>query len=165
MSGGTAPWRVRGGPRVVAALMVPACGGDRDFERPTPRFAESPVVYPLELWERDVEGRTLVRVLVDEEGGVDSVVVAESSGHSALDSAAVRGVLGMAFEPATEAGAPVRVWARVPVCFSKTARPERKAAGGSSETAGNSEHSSGAARGASVGSCTGVAAPATGPDG
>ena len=115
----------RGGPHLTAAaaLLAPACGGDRDIEKPAPLFTESPVEYPLELWDQDIEGSTLVRVLVNEEGGVDSVTVVESSGHSALDSAAVKGVLGMEFEPARKKGEPLRVWARVPVFFSKDTQP------------------------------------------
>lgn len=107
----------------AAALLAPACGSDRDIEKPTPLFTESPVEYPLELWDQGVEGNTLVRVLVNGSGGVDSVMVVESSGHSALDSAAVRGALAMEFEPATQEGEPVRVWARVPVYFSKGEQP------------------------------------------
>ncbi|MCY3546318.1 MAG: energy transducer TonB, partial [Gemmatimonadetes bacterium] len=57
------------------------------------------------------------------EGGVDSVAVVESSGHAALDSAALLGARGMEFEPARRAGEPLRVWARVPVHFSKSAEP------------------------------------------
>ncbi len=75
----------------LVALMAAACRGDREIERPTPLFTASPVEYPLDLWDQDVEGSTLVRVLVNEEGSVDSVMVVESSGHWALDSAAVRG--------------------------------------------------------------------------
>ena len=107
----------------AAALLATVCGGDRDIEKPTPLFTESPVEYPLELWDQDVEGSTLVRVLVNEQGGVDSVMVVESSGHSALDSAAVKGALAMEFEPATREGEPLRVWARVPVYFSKGIQP------------------------------------------
>ena len=107
----------------VAALMAAACRGDREIERPTPLFTASPVEYPLELWDQDVEGSTLVRVLVNEEGSVDSVMVVESSGHWALDSAAVRGALTMEFDPARKRGEPLRVWARVPVHFSKDGKP------------------------------------------
>ena len=118
-------WRIR--PRkpampafVAAAMTALSCGGDAEIERPTPLFTESPVEYPLELWDQDVEGSTLVRVLVNEEGGVDSAMVMESSGHSELDSAAVQGALSMEFDPATREGEPLRVWARVPVHFSKS---------------------------------------------
>ena len=107
----------------AVTLWATACGGDSEIEKPTLLFTESPVEYPLDLWDQDVEGNTLVGVLVNEEGGVDSVIVMESSGHSALDSAAVRGALAMEFEPATREGEPLRVWARVPVHFSKDAQP------------------------------------------
>ena len=71
------------------------------------------------MWDRDVEGSAVVRVLVSKEGGVDSVVVAESSGYPSLDSAAVKGARVMRFAPAMRRGEPLRVWARVPVHFLK----------------------------------------------
>ena len=108
---------------VAAAMSALSCGGDANIEKPLPRFTVSPVEYPLELWDRDIEGSTLVRVLVNEEGGVDSAMVVESSGYSELDSAAVHGALSMEFDPATREGEPLRVWARVPVHFSKDAQP------------------------------------------
>lgn len=122
---------------LAAAVTVLSCGGDAEIEKPTPLFTRSPVEYPLELWDRDIEGSTLVRVLVNEEGGVDSAMVMESSGHSKLDSAAVHGALSMEFDPATREGEPLRVWARVPVHFSKDAQPTRT---------GRSEDPSGEAR-------------------
>ena len=111
---------VLGARGLLAISLVLACGGDQHIERPTPLFSDSPVEYPLELWDQDIEGSTIVRVLVNREGGVDSVAVVESSGHAALDSAAVHGARNMEFEPAVRAGEPLRVWARVPVHFSKS---------------------------------------------
>lgn len=108
---------------LLVASLAAGCTGDRGIEYPQPLFSASPVEYPLELWDQDVEGSTLVRVLVNTEGRVDSVMVLESSGHAALDSAAVRGAKGMEFEPARRAGEPLRVWARVPVHFSKSGEP------------------------------------------
>ena len=108
---------------LLAAGLAHGCTGDRGIERPQPLSSASPVEYPLELWDQDVEGSTLVRVLVNTEGGVDSVMVLESSGHAALDSAALQGAKSMEFEPARRAGEPLRVWARVPVHFSKSGEP------------------------------------------
>lgn len=123
-----ARWRVRRRTTVASVLVAAAmaslsCSGDANIEKPTPLFTESPVEYPLELWDRNIEGSALVRVLVNEEGGVDSAMVMESSGHPQLDSAAVRGALSMEFDPATREGEPLRVWARVPVRFSKETQP------------------------------------------
>ena len=104
---------------LAAGMLILGCDIGAEMERPRPLFDVSPVEYPSDMWDRDVEGSTLVRVLVSEEGGVDSVVVAESSGYPSLDSAAVKGARVMRFAPAMRRGAPLRVWARVPVHFLK----------------------------------------------
>ncbi len=75
--------------------------------------------YPPALYGQDAEGTTTLRVLVNESGGVDSVAIAEGSGHPGLDSAAVEGARAMAFEPALKDGEPVRAWVDLPVRFSK----------------------------------------------
>lgn len=106
---------------LAAGLLTIGCDIGAEMEGPRPLFEESPVEYPADMWDRDVEGSTLVRVLVSEEGGVDSVVVAESSGYPSLDSAAVKGARAMRFAPARKDGEPLRVWARVPVHFLKDA--------------------------------------------
>lgn len=106
-------------PGFAAGLLLAACDLAGEIERPRPRFAVSPVEYPLEMWNQGVEGTTVVRVLVNEAGGVDSTMIAESSGYAELDSAALRGAGIMEFEPALRGGEPLEVWARVPVHFAK----------------------------------------------
>ena len=107
------------GQGIAAGLLLVGCDLVHEIERPRPRFAASPVEYPVEMWNRDVEGTTVVRALVNVSGGVDSAMVFESSGHALLDSAAIRGVRVMEFEPALRRGEPLQVWARVPVHFSR----------------------------------------------
>ncbi len=132
--------RVKVAPGVAAALLLVACDPGRDIERPRPRFAASPVEYPLEMWNQGVEGTTVVRVRVNEAGGVDSAMIAESSGHAPLDSAAIRGARIMEFEPAVRGGEPLEVWARIPVHFAKDpgmpveAPPDRDPADTASES-------------------------------
>ena len=103
----------------MAAVLFAAGCEEPEIADPVPRFSETPGEYPIELWDANVEGVAFVRVLVNTEGGVDSVMIAEGSGNALLDSAAVRGAREMAFEPARRNGKPVRVWARVPVHFSR----------------------------------------------
>lgn len=110
-----------GGAVLAAGLLIIGCDIGAEMERPRPLFEVSPVEYPRDMWDRNVEGSTLVRVLVSEKGGVDSVVVVESSGYPLLDSAAVKGARAMRFAPARKEGEPLRVWARVPVHFLKDA--------------------------------------------
>lgn len=104
---------------LMTALLLAAGCGEEEVERPTPLFDEVPVEYPLELWDGEVEGTTVIRLRVDVEGGVDSAVVAEPSGYAAFDSAAVRGGRELRFRPARRDGEPVPVWAEVPVHFSR----------------------------------------------
>ena len=89
------------------------------MEDPAPLYGEIPIEYPLDLWDADVEGETLLRVRVTETGGVDSVEVLEASGYPAFDSAAVRGVLQLRYSPARRSGKRISVWAKVPVHFIK----------------------------------------------
>jgi len=117
----------QGWPRVVAFLSGPlvlsllfmGCGEGGEVEDPAPLYGEIPVEYPLDLWDADVEGQTLLRVRVTETGGVDSVEVLEASGYPAFDSAAVRGVLQLRYTPARRSGKRISVWAKVPVHFTK----------------------------------------------
>lgn len=110
-------------PALLVALLGSGCGAEA-VERPTPLFEEVPIDYPLELWDRDVEGRTLLRVRVDTAGRVDSLEVLESSGYPAFDSAALEGAQDLRFRPARRGGERIPVWARVPVHFSKEPRPD-----------------------------------------
>lgn len=115
---------------VVALALLAACGGERPpLENPEPLFDEVPVQYPLDLWDQGVEGQTLLRVRITEEGTVDSVEVRRSSGQAAFDSAAVRGARSLRFQPARRGEEPVRVWAQVPVRFSR--EMTRSGSGGS----------------------------------
>ena len=54
----------------------------------------------------------------------DSIVVLESSGHLAFDSAAIAGARDLRFRPARRNGKRIVVWAEVPVHFSKRPRPD-----------------------------------------
>ena len=104
------------GSLAVAPLL--GCGGG-EVDGPTPLYGEIPIEYPLDLWDADVEGETLLRVRVTEEGAVDSVEVLEASGYPAFDSAAVRGALLLQYDPARRGGNRISVWAKVPVQFTK----------------------------------------------
>lgn len=109
---------------LLPALAYVGCAGDQDLERPAPLYGEVPIDYPLELWDQDIEGETLLRVRVTEMGRVDSVQVLESSGHDAFDSAAIAGAKQIVFKPARRRGRRIVVWAEVPVHFSKRPRPD-----------------------------------------
>jgi TonB family protein len=117
------------GTLALATLALAACGADQPIEQPTPLYGENPIEYPLELWDEGVEGEAVLRVLVSESGGVDSVEVLQPSGHEGLDSAAIAGAKKLQFSPARSDGKRTAAWARVPVRFSK--KPRTRDPGGS----------------------------------
>jgi len=110
---------------LIALLLLPACGRDLEIEQPRPLYGEVPIEYPVEMWDGGVEGETILRVKVNDTGGVDSVEVHRSSGHPALDSAAVKGAKSLRFSPGKRAGKRIDVWAHVPVHFTRKPRPDR----------------------------------------
>jgi TonB family protein len=121
------PYRTRVGGQAAAAaalLVGLACGGEGEIEQPTPLFREVPIDYPIQLWDQDMEGETLLRVRVSDTGAVDSIEILESSGYEAFDSAAVTGTQDLRFVPARRDGERIAVWATVPVRFSKRPRPD-----------------------------------------
>lgn len=109
---------------VLLGSVLWACGEGEGVDPPEPLFGEASVRYPLALWDEDVEGETLLRVLVNATGGVDSVEVLEPSGFAAFDSAAVKGAREFRFDPARRGDERVTAWAQVPVRFSKRPRSE-----------------------------------------
>ncbi|MBW3572828.1 MAG: energy transducer TonB [Gemmatimonadetes bacterium] len=76
--------------------------------------------YPEELWDAGVEGRTVLRILITEQGSVDSARVETPSGYAAFDSAALAGTAALRFDPAKRDGTPVRKWVLLPVEFDIT---------------------------------------------
>lgn len=75
--------------------------------------------YPRLSLRAGHEGTVTLRVLVDEHGQPQEVVIERSSGHRALDKAARDQVLAKwRFHPATREGRAVAAWALVPIEFS-----------------------------------------------
>ncbi len=74
--------------------------------------------YPDMLREAGVGGRVLVWFLIDETGHVRKYQVKESSGHDALDQAALKVADVMEFTPALNRDQKVPVWVALPIVFS-----------------------------------------------
>ena len=125
---------------LAAVLLGTACrgggaGGDTppaappDLPVPVALNADSPFGYPPALYDREIQGEVVLRVYVDSTGRLipESTRVAESSGHPALDSAALAGAPGLRFAPATRRGIAVGTEFLQPVRFrrpdSTTAAP------------------------------------------
>ena len=73
--------------------------------------------YPPILRDAGIEGTVQVYFFIDTEGEVQRVVVARTSGHEALDSAALRVARVFRFSQARNLGEPVPVWIAIPLTF------------------------------------------------
>ena len=107
----------------TALLLLGGCVGEGAVVRPQVLDGNETVAYPIALWDAGVEGATTLRVRVTVEGMVDSVEVTETSGHAGLDSAAVTGVRTLRFEPGRLGPRPTRMWATLPVLFTRRGAP------------------------------------------
>jgi protein TonB len=80
---------------------------------------ELPFRYPPALYAQKVQGNVTLRIFIDREGAIvaDSTRIAETSGFTALDSAAMKGSRDLKFEPAKTQGQSVPVSILLPVFF------------------------------------------------
>lgn len=90
-----------------------------DQEPPVALNPDSPIQYPPRLFDQKVEGDVVLRLFVDSTGRLapESSKVAESSGYSALDSAALAGGRKLRFAPARRRGMPVATAFLQPIEF------------------------------------------------
>ena len=96
--------------------------GDQGADQPIVRSRVAlqrmkPPIYPPRCLRSGTEGVVKVRVLVGEDGSPQEITLANSSGDSALDEAALTAVRDWIFVPAMRNGLPVRSWAVVPIEF------------------------------------------------
>jgi TonB family protein len=109
-------WRIV----TMGAALAAGCGGDAVVQEPVPvENSRSPIDYPVELWDRGVEGETQVMVHVSDLGDVDSALVSVSSGHAEFDSAAVAGTRKLKFTPGRRGEKRVAMWTKMPVRFAR----------------------------------------------
>lgn len=88
------------------AFRVPALESDR-----------LPFRYPDRAWRAGVGGEVRLRIHIDRSGAVDSAYVLASSGHPALDSAALADARRLRYRPARRGAETVDVWAILPVRY------------------------------------------------
>lgn len=98
---------------------APSTGTEAAPVEATLAYKAVPLKYPPQALHAHMEGTVLLRVLVDEHGVPQDVMIAKSSGYALLDRSAREQVLkGWIFEPAMANGHAIRAWAQVPVNFN-----------------------------------------------
>ncbi len=93
------------------------------------RVEESPIVqpklltthtlfnYPPEAYNQGIEGKVVVRLLVNKEGKVTEAKILKTSGSGILDEAALKMALSSVYEPGTIYGMVSDFWRHLPVHF------------------------------------------------
>lgn len=100
---------------VLGGLKIGMSGGS--FHMPVLLNEKLPFEYPRSAWREGVGGETRLRIHISREGTVDSAFVLQSSGNTALDSAALAGVRRLRYRPARQGENAVAVWAILPVRY------------------------------------------------
>lgn len=103
-------------------MLLCACGQKQvaqEVELPQTLSDSLPFVYPVNLWDQNIQGQTDLLLEISETGVVDSVVVEHSSGYAEFDSAAVQGARTMKFTPGKQGDRRVAMWTKLPVRFAR----------------------------------------------
>lgn len=74
-------------------------------------------LYPVDLRDARIGGKTTVWVWIDEKGAVARRMVSQGSGYCQLDNAALAVTKAMRFSPAQRNGEPIAVWSEFPISF------------------------------------------------
>lgn len=98
-------------PTVTPFTVRPELANQGDVQRALVRE------YPPILRDAGIGGTVLVHFFIDSEGVVQRVLVAETSGHQALDEAALRVARVFRFNHARDEDEPVPVWIAIPITF------------------------------------------------
>jgi protein TonB len=107
-------------PAVVAAVVAPnapASTGPKTITTGVEYIQAPQPVYPSQSRRLGEQGKVVLRVLVNEKGHADQVVVQSSSGSARLDEAGRQAALRALFKPHLEDGRPVAVFVIVPLNF------------------------------------------------
>jgi periplasmic protein TonB len=105
---------------VVVAAVAPAAPpstGPKTVTSDVEYIQPPQPVYPAQSKRLGEQGKVVLRVLVNEKGQADQVIVQSSSGSARLDEAGRQAALRARFKPYVENGHPVAVFVIVPLNF------------------------------------------------
>ena len=100
---------------LLSILSVSICSADEPQDRPQSKRRVDPI-YPALLKAAGIEGNVTVRVMVNEQGGVDDVVTVNAS-NPAFVPATLNAVKQWTFVPATSEGKPIKAEVTIPFKF------------------------------------------------
>ncbi|MFB0515606.1 MAG: energy transducer TonB [Candidatus Neomarinimicrobiota bacterium] len=78
--------------------------------------------YPPEAYEKQIEGKVILRLRIEKEGNVSKAEVLTSSGYDILDNAALEMARTVRFTPGLVSGEPRALWITWPIVFELTSK-------------------------------------------
>ena len=82
------------------------------------KYLSSNINYPQEAKDKNIQGKSLIRFVVEKDGSITDVEVARSSGNDLLDQESMRVVKSMPkWNPGKQSGRAVRTRFVLPVMF------------------------------------------------
>jgi len=79
-------------------------------------------VYPEIARKAGIEGRVVLRVLIDKDGKPQKAQILKNPGTDIFDEAAIASVMQSSYSPAIQNGRPVKCWLTVPIKFTLSAK-------------------------------------------
>jgi len=76
------------------------------------------VTYPAQAKQNNVEGRVVVRVLIDTKGKAEKMEVVESEPEGVFDENALKSLIYWQFRPGILNGKLVATWVKIPLTFT-----------------------------------------------
>jgi TonB family protein len=76
-----------------------------------------PPAYPKDLRERNIEGKAILKILINKEGKVQEIQIFESSGYEPFDQIAVKSVWQWRFKAARKGIQQMESWVLIPILF------------------------------------------------
>lgn len=108
---------------VFWALTLIGCASQQPAIKPRVNEASSCAPrYPAEARRNDIQGKVVVRVMVEPSGTVSKVKLGETSGFPALDRAAMEAAKCQHYESGSVGGVPSAMWTEFPVNFVLAAK-------------------------------------------
>jgi len=109
-------------PLPTRRIAAPSFGGklvhELDEVDRQPRLVKRlPPLYPFEAKRKKIQGKVIIKVIVNKEGKATEPVVLESHPKGVFEAAALRAVKRWRFRPATKGGNPVDVYVVLPILF------------------------------------------------
>ncbi|MCS7013272.1 MAG: energy transducer TonB [Chloroherpetonaceae bacterium] len=79
-------------------------------------------VYPEIARKAGIEGRVVLRVLIDKDGKPQKAQILKNPGTDIFDEAAIASVMQSSYSPAIQNGKPVKCWLTVPIKFTLSSK-------------------------------------------